>query len=60
MTRTKWISSDHKPFELTALYRDPTDGRCPGTWVHYKNTQTGQEYNCLIEAFEARFTPVLD
>ena len=26
-----------------------------GTWVYYKNSVTGQEYNCLVEAFTHRF-----
>jgi hypothetical protein len=55
MTHAKrWLSSDHKPFELiTIIYAlEP--------WAQYKNTQTGQEYTCRLEAFEARFTPVLD
>ena len=53
---TVWRSSDHKDFEITKIYRDPTDGRCPGTWVHYRNIKTGQEYNCLYDAFLERFT----
>jgi hypothetical protein len=53
---TIWKSSDDKEFVITAIYRDPTDGRCAGTWVHYRNKKTGQEYNCLYDAFMARFT----
>lgn len=51
-----WTTVDGKQFEITAFYRDPTDGRCPGTWVHYRNIETGQEYNCLYDAFTSRFT----
>lgn len=53
-TPSRWLSSDHKPFELTAIIYalEP--------WAQYKNTQTGQEYTCRLEAFQARFQPVLD
>jgi hypothetical protein len=53
---SKYTSTDGTVFEVTALYRDPTDGRDPGTWVHYRNVKTGQEYNCLYDAFMARFS----
>jgi hypothetical protein len=52
---TKWTSTDNKEFEITEIYRDPTDGRDAGTWVHYRNVKTGQEYNCLYDAFMSRF-----
>jgi hypothetical protein len=56
-TPSRWISSDHKPFELIAIY-NPNEENDP--WAQYVNTQTGQEYTCRLEAFQARFQPVLD
>jgi len=56
-TPSRWLSSDHKPFELTAIYT-PNEEQDP--WAQYKNSSTGQEYTCRLEAFEARFQPVLD
>lgn len=56
MIKHKYTSTDSTVFEVTALYRDPTDGRSAGTWIHYRNIETGQEYNCLIDAFLSRFT----
>ena len=58
MEKYNYTSVDGKVFEITAWYCDPTDGRDPGTWVHYRNTATGEEYNCLYDAFKARFTKV--
>lgn len=55
MIKYKYTSTDGTAFEVTALYRDPTDGRGPGTWVHYRNVKTMKEYNCLIDAFVFRF-----
>ena len=34
------------------------DHNMDGSWVHYTETATGQEYNCLVEAFKQRFTKV--
>ena len=51
----RWTSVDYKEFEildLTALEDD--------AWVTYRNTATGQEYSCRLEAFRHRFTAQLD
>ena len=34
------------------------DHNMDGSWVHYIDITTGQEYNCLVEAFKQRFTKV--
>lgn len=56
-TPSRWLSSEHLEFTLIAIY-NPNEEQDP--WAQYKNTRTGQEYTCRLEAFEARFTPVLD
>jgi gentisate 1,2-dioxygenase len=45
-----WVSSDMTLFNVTSVV-DKEDG----TWVYYNNPATGQEYNCLIDAFLSRF-----
>lgn len=40
-------------FEVTFV-----DHTTSGSWVHYRNTKTNQEYNCLIDAFKQRFTVI--
>ena len=34
------------------------DHTIDGSWVHYRNVKTQQEYNCRSDAFKTRFTPV--
>lgn len=46
---TRW-RSDRLRFIIDLV---KTDDR--GTWVFYHNEDTGQTYNCLIDAFTARF-----
>jgi hypothetical protein len=45
-----WTSADLTQFNVTSVV-DKEDG----TWVYYTNSATGQEYNCLIEAFLSKF-----
>jgi hypothetical protein len=26
-----------------------------GTWIYYKNIDTGEQYNCLVDAFLSKF-----
>jgi hypothetical protein len=49
-----------------AVYKDATgreftvkmvDHTADGSWVHYSDRQ-GQQYNCLIDAFNERFVKV--
>jgi hypothetical protein len=47
-----WTTADGKEFEVTQCYMDD-DG---ATWVDYRNLQTNETYNCLRDAFVARFT----
>ena len=32
----------------------------PDAWVKYRNTLTGQEYECRLEAFRSRYTPLVE
>jgi gentisate 1,2-dioxygenase len=45
-----WTSADLTQFNVTSVV-DKEDG----TWVYYTKPATGQEYNCLIEAFLSKF-----
>ena len=45
-----WTSADLTQFNVTSVV-DKEDG----TWVYYVNSATGQEYNCLVDAFLSRF-----
>jgi len=45
-----WTSPDKK-FKITDIKEDSA-----GTWIHYFNIKTNQEYNCLIDAFKSRFS----
>jgi gentisate 1,2-dioxygenase len=45
-----WTSADLTQFNVTSVV-DKEDG----TWVYYVNSVTGQEHNCLIDAFLSRF-----
>jgi len=51
-----------------STYRDATgrefevrfiDHNMNGSWVHYIEVNTGEEYHCLIDAFKERFTKVV-
>lgn len=46
-----WFGSGRDIFVVRRLVSDGGD-----IWVHYENVNTQQSYNCLIEAFTARFT----
>lgn len=54
---TRFSSSDGKIFKVIAKY-NPNEENDP--WVSYINEQTKQEYSCRMEAFLARFHPVVD
>lgn len=54
---TRFSSSDGKTFKVIAKY-NPNEENDP--WVQYINEQTKQEYSCRLEAFLARFHPVVD
>jgi gentisate 1,2-dioxygenase len=45
-----WSSANGTEFAVTNVV-DKEDG----VWVYYTNPATGQEYNCLIDAFLQRF-----
>jgi gentisate 1,2-dioxygenase len=45
-----WTSADLTQFNVTSVV-DKEDG----TWVYYVNSATGQEHNCLVDAFLSRF-----
>jgi len=45
-----WTSADLTQFNVTSVV-DKEDG----TWVYYVNSATGQEHNCLIDAFLSKF-----
>lgn len=47
---SRWTAIARK-FLVTAT--EVTDN---GSWVFYKNVETGQQYSCLKEAFLNRFT----
>lgn len=49
-TISKWTSIDSKVFKIERLEHDDC-----GTWVYYKNIETGQTYSCLVGAFLQRF-----
>lgn len=47
---SRWTGNDLTEFKIEKLENTDTD-----VWVHYQNVKTGQRYNCLAEAFVARF-----
>lgn len=47
---SKWRSNDYAGFEV--IKTDTCDGE---TWVFYKRTKDGKEFNCLVGAFLHRF-----
>ena len=50
-----WATADRKEFRVVDVVS--VDNH---TWVHYINKETGQEYSCYQEIFEARFNPILN
>jgi len=47
-----WRDANGKEFTIKFV-----DHNMNGSWVHYTD-QEGREYDCLVEAFKTRFTPV--
>jgi len=47
---SRWASNDSTEFKIEKLEHKDT-----GVWVYYQNVKTNQQYNCLVEAFVARF-----
>jgi hypothetical protein len=46
-----YSSNNHKRFVIEKIVED-----AQGTWVHYRDNV--RNYNCLLDAFLARFTEV--
>lgn len=55
MPGTRWWAGDGKRFLILDVVE--VEGQ---TWVHYRDDKgdTPQEYSCLVESFEARFSPL--
>lgn len=49
-TKSRWVGTDFSVFRIKKI-----DHNEQGIWVYYQNEKTGQEYNCLVEAFLQRF-----
>ena len=49
-----WTTSQSEHFIITQL----TDTLDP--WVHYQKVKTKQSYNCRLEAFKERFSPLAE
>jgi hypothetical protein len=50
-----WLSADHHEFELMSTYiKEDIE------WARYRDILNDKEYNCLLEAFLARFYPTVD
>lgn len=47
---SRWVSTDGQ--EFTVIAQITLDGQ---TWVHYRNSQTGQTYSCWLASFLDRF-----
>jgi hypothetical protein len=47
---SRWMGGELTEFKIEKL-----EHRDTGVWVYYQNAKTGQQYNCLVEAFIARF-----
>lgn len=52
-----WSGADGTLYEVISTYSPNEDN---DTWVEYRNTVTGQEYQCRLEAFQSRFSPRVD
>lgn len=50
-----WRTSQGEEFRINEVRTQGVE-----VWVHYTNTQSGQEYSCLADAFRARFSPVVN
>jgi hypothetical protein len=50
-----WTTIDRKEFRVIDVVNVGSN-----TWVHYIDNETGHEYSCYKESFEARFTPILN
>ncbi len=46
-----WIGNSGSRFRVQRVCTDQD-----GEWVHYRREDGGQEYSCLVEAFEHRFS----
>lgn len=52
-----WTDSYNRRFEVMGTYSPNEDN---DTWIEYRNTTTGDTYNCRLEAFTSRFNPLPD
>lgn len=50
-----WNGSNYEKFVVKSLVAKNGD-----IWVHYELMGTKQEYSCLVEAFQQRFTPFVN
>jgi hypothetical protein len=50
---SRWTGNNFNTFKVELVYENHA-----GTWVTYSNERTGQIYDCLIDAFLARFTEI--
>ena len=56
-TITRFHDGKGTNFKVIAKYVPNEE---PDTWVKYMNEYTREEYTCRLEAFLARFSPILD
>jgi hypothetical protein len=54
---TRFSSADGKTFKVIAKYNPNEED---DLWVEYVNERTSQKYSCRMEAFLARFSPIVD
>jgi hypothetical protein len=54
---TRFSSPNGITFKIIAKF-NPNEEDDP--WVKYINESTNQEYSCRLEAFLARFSPIVD
>ena len=54
---TRFLGNNGTTFKVIAKY-NPNEENDP--WVSYINESTKQEYSCRLEAFLARFSPIVD
>jgi hypothetical protein len=47
---SNWIDNKSTIFRIKKL-----ENKDSGVWVYYQNEKTDQQYNCLVDAFLARF-----
>jgi hypothetical protein len=47
---SRWSDGESIEFKIEKL-----EHRDTGVWVYYQNIKTGQQYNCLVDAFMTRF-----